>query len=113
VSTKDHNETLVGIHFVIGSVFALGSIWSAWIIAENVTEAKQIPFAILLFGTVLLVAILMFATAIAMRRQKPVGRKLGLAAAGVLIVLFWPAGVYSWWFFHSAGAKRMYRVQKE
>ncbi|MFZ0748653.1 MAG: hypothetical protein WAM70_04770 [Pyrinomonadaceae bacterium] len=113
VSTKDHNETLVGIHLVIGSVFALVLIGAPWIIGENFREAKQIQFWIVLFGTVLLVTLLMFSTAIAMRRQKPIGRKLGLFAAGVLIVLFWPAGVYSWWFFHSAGAKKMYGVQRE
>lgn len=112
MSTKDHNETLAGIHLVIGIFFALGLIGSPWIIAENFREAKLIPLAILLFGTVLLIAALMVSTAIAMRRQKPIGRKLGLFAAGVLIVLFWPAGVYSWWFFHSAGAKKMYGVQK-
>ena len=113
MSTKDHNQTLASIHMIIGSVFAFVLIGSPWIIGENFTEAKQIPFWMVLFGTVLLVTLLMFSTAIAMRRQKPIGRKLGLFAAGVLIVLFWPAGVYSWWFFHSDGAKKMYEVQKE
>lgn len=113
MSTKDHNATLAGIHIIIGSVFALVLIGSPWIMGENFTEARQIPFWVILFGTVLLVTLLMFSTAIAMRRQKPVGRKLGLAAAGVLIILFWPAGVYSWWFFHSDGAKKMYGVKEE
>ncbi|HEX5701889.1 MAG TPA: hypothetical protein VFX97_01565 [Pyrinomonadaceae bacterium] len=112
MSTKDHNETLVGIHLLIGSVFVLGLIGAPWIIARNFRHVEQIPLAMFIFGTVFLVAALMFSTAIAMRRQKPIGRKLGLFAAGVLIVLFWPAGVYSWWFFHSDGAKRIYGVQK-
>jgi len=113
VSTKDHNETLVGIHIVVGSVFVLGLIGSPWIIARNFRHAEQMPLAIIVFGTVLLVAVLMFSTAIAMRRQRPAGRKLGLMAAAVLIIIFWPAGVYSWWFFHSDGAKRMYGIKLE
>ena len=78
MSTKDHNETLVGIHAVVGSVFALGLFGSPWIIARNFRHADQIPSAVLVFGIVLVIAVLMFSTAIAMRRQKPVGRKLGL-----------------------------------
>jgi hypothetical protein len=88
VSTKDHNQTLAGIHIIIGSVFSLVLIGSPWIIGQNFTEARQLPFWIVLFGTVLLLTLLMFSTAIAMLRQKPVGRKLGLAAAGVLIIFF-------------------------
>jgi len=97
----------------IGSVFTLGLIGSPWIIARNFRNVGMIPQAILVFGLVFLVAALMFSTAIAMRRQKPVARKLGLMAAAVLIIIFWPAGVYSWWFFHSDGAKRMYGVKAE
>lgn len=113
MSTKDHNQTLVGIHLLFGSVFTLGLNGSPWIIARNFRHAEQIPLAIIVFGTVLLVAALMFSTAIAMRRHKPVGRKLGLLAAAVLIIICWPAGVYSWWFLHSVGAKKMYGVEPE
>jgi len=113
VSTKDHNETLVGIHLFVGCVFTLGLIGSPWIIARNFGDAGMIPQAILIFGLVFLIAALMFSTAITMRRQKPAGRRLGLMAAAVLIIIFWPAGVYSWWFFHSDGAKRMYGLKAE
>ena len=113
MSTKDHNETLVGIHLFVGSVFTLGLIGSPWIIARNFRDVGMIPQAILVFGIVFLVAALMFSTAISMRRQKPVGRSLGLIAAAVLIIIFWPAGIYSWWFLHSDGAKKMYGVTHE
>jgi hypothetical protein len=113
VTTKDHNETLVGIHIVIGSVFVLGLIGSPWIIARNFRDAEQIPLAIIVFGIVFLIAVLLLSTAVAMRRQKPVGRKLGLLSAAVLIIICWPAGIYSWWFLHSDGAKRMYGVKRE
>lgn len=95
----------------VGSVFTLGLIGSPWIIARNFRDEGMIPQAILVFGIVLLIAALMFSTAIAMRRQKPAGRRLGLIAAAVMIIIFWPAGVYSWWFFHSEGAKRLYGVK--
>ena len=113
MSTKDRNETLAGIHIVIGSVFVLGLIGSPWIIAKNFRHAEQIPMAIIVFGIVLLIAVLMLSTAVAMYRQKATGRKLGLISAAVLIIICWPAGIYSWWFFHSDGAKKMYGVKIE
>jgi hypothetical protein len=113
MSTKDHNETLAGIHIVIGSVFVFGLIGSPWIIARNFKDAEQIPLAIIVFGIVFLIAVLLLSTAVTMRRQKRVGRKLGLLSAAVLIIICWPAGIYSWWFFHSDGAKRMYGVKEE
>src|SRR5437588_1128389 len=111
MTTKDHNETLVGIHLAVGIFFAFGLVASPWIIAQNFRHREQIPLAILIFGFVALMALLMFSTAIAMRRQKPFGRKLALLAAAFLIVFFWPAGIYSWWFMHSDAAKQMYGVR--
>lgn len=74
---------------------------------------EQIPEAVIIFGIVLCIALLMFTTAIAMQRKKPTGRKLALWSAAVLIILFWPAGIYSWWFLHSDGAKQMYGVKDD
>lgn len=108
MTTKDHNETLAGIHLAFGAFFAFVLVASPWIIAQNFRHREQIPLAILIFGFVALMALLMFSTAIAMRRRKPFGRRLALLAVGFLIIFFWPAGVYSWWFLHSAGAKQMY-----
>ena len=113
MSTKDHNKTLVGIHLAVGMFFTFGLVASPWIIAQNFRQREQIPLAILIFGFVFAMALLMFSTAIAMHRQKPLGRRLALLAAGFLIIFFWPAGVYSWWFLHSAGAKKMYGVAPE
>ena len=55
-------------------------------------------------------ALLLWSTAVAMHRRKPVGRKLALLSAVLVLPLFWPVGVYTWWFMHSEAAKRMYRV---
>jgi heme/copper-type cytochrome/quinol oxidase subunit 3 len=113
MSTKDHNQTLVGIHVAVGVFFAFGLLISPWVIAQNFRHKEQIPEAVIIFGIVLCVALLMFITAIAMHRKKPTGRKLALWSAAVLIILFWPAGIYSWWFLHSDGAKKMYGVKEE
>jgi hypothetical protein len=113
VSTKDHNQTLVGIHVAVGIFFAFGLLISPWVIAQNFRHKEQIPAAVMIFGTVFCVALLMFMTAIAMHRKKPIGRKLALWSAALLIIVFWPAGIYSWWFLHSDGAKQMYGVKDE
>src|ERR1041385_2805035 len=101
MSTKDHNETLAGIHLAVGVFFAFGLVASPWIIAQNFRPADQIPQVIVIFGIGLCIAVLMFATAIAMYKKKPLGRKLALYSAACLIVFLWPAGIYSWWFMHS------------
>jgi len=35
MSTKDHNETLVGIHFAIGVFLALGLVVTPWVIGHR------------------------------------------------------------------------------
>lgn len=108
MTTQDHNETIVGIHFLVGIVFVLGLVASPWIIAQNFRHREQIPLAIIIFGFVFIVAVLMLSTAIAMYRKRPIGRKLAMYSAALLIVIFWPAGIYTWWFMHSDGARRLY-----
>jgi len=95
MTTKDHNQTLVGIHVAVGAFFAFGLVASPWIIAQNFRHKEQIPAAVIIFGVVFCVALLMFMTAIAMHRRKPFGRKLALWSSALLIIVFWPAGIYS------------------
>ncbi len=104
---------MVILHSAMGTFFTLGLIASPWIIAQNFRRPDKVVFAVLVFGIVFLVAILFWSTAIAMYRQKPSGRKLSLIAAVVAIPIVWPVGVYTWWFMHSDGAKRMYGVKRE
>jgi hypothetical protein len=70
ISTQDHNETVVGIHFGIGIFFAFGLLASPWIIAQNFRRAEQIPQAVLIFGLIAAIAALMFCTAFAMHRSR-------------------------------------------
>jgi hypothetical protein len=113
MTAQDHNKSLVLLHAALGGFFTLGLVASPWIIAQNFSHPDKILLAVLVFGIVLLVAVLFWSTAIAMYRQKPTGRKLILIAAVVAIPIVWPVAVYTWWFMHSDGAKRMYGVKRE
>src|SRR5713226_5952066 len=108
MSPQDHNKTLVILHGAIGAFFTIGLLASPWIIAQNFRRREQIPIAIVVFGIVFALAVLFWATAIAMRRRKRAARKLALVSAVVALPILWPLGIYCWWFMHSEGAKRMY-----
>ena len=109
MSTKDHNETLAGIHLAIGVFLVLGLFVSPWVIGHR----RQIETIIIISVILLPLALLMFSTALAMHRKKPLGRKLALWSVSILFMIFWPAAIYSWWFMHSDGAKQMYGVKDE
>ena len=92
MSTKDHNETLVGIHFAVGVFFAFGLVASPWIIAQNFRHKEQIPAAVLIFGVVFCIALLMFTTAFAMHRKKAFRQKASVVvgrSAGNNILARW------------------------
>ena len=65
------------------------------------------------FGIVFVLAALFWSTAITMYLRKPVGRKLALIAAVASFPIFGALGIYSWWFMHSEGAKRLYGIVHE
>lgn len=109
MSTKDHNETLAGIHLAIGVFLVLGLFVSPWVIGHR----RQIETIALIAVVLLPAALLMISAAFTIHRKKPVGRKLALWSVVVLFVIFWPAAIYSWWFMHSEGAKQMYGVKEK
>lgn len=113
MTTEDHNKTLVLLHGGLGAFFTLGLVTSPWIIAKNFRHPEQMPTAILIFGVVFVMALLFCSTAIAMYRRKPLGRKLALIAAVASFPIGGYVGIYTWWFMHSDGAKRMYGVKRE
>lgn len=114
MSTKDHNETVAGIHFAFGGFLVLVSVITPVLLKRDLERhSEQIPIVLIVFVVLLAVAVLMISTAIAMNKKKRSGRKLALWAAPFLLLMFWPAGVYSWWFLHSDGAKQMYGVKEE
>jgi hypothetical protein len=113
VTAQDHNRTLIILHSLLGAFFTLGLLASPWIIAQNFSDRGQVPTAVVIFGTVFLIAVLFWFTAVAEYRRKPLGRKLALISAAVALPIFWPVGVYTWWFMHSEGAKQIYGVKHE
>ena len=114
MTTKDHNETLAGIHLAFGGFLVLVLVIAPLLLKRDFERhTEQIPLVLIVWVLSLGLAVLMLLTAFAMSKKKPKGRKLALWAAPFLLVMFWPAGVYSWWFLHSDGAKQMYGVKEE
>ena len=105
MSTQEHNKIVVEIHFLVSGVLILILVTSPWTIGTD-----QLYRLMIICLALFLIAALMFSTAIAMKRQVPLGRKLGLLTAPILMLIFWPFGVYSWWFLHTDGAKKLYRA---
>ena len=112
MTAQDHNKTLVVLMSAFAAFFTLGLIASPWIIAKNFNDSDKILVAIVIFGFVFLMALLLWSTAVAMYRRKPLGRKLALLSAVLVLPMFWPIGVYAWWFMHSDGAKQIYGVKR-
>lgn len=71
-------------------------------------RGDQILIAVVAFCVVLFLAALFVSTAVGLYRKRRGGRKLALVSAALLLPLLPPAAIYTWWFMHSEGAKRMY-----
>ncbi len=110
MTTQDHNKTLVILFGALAAFFTCGLLAAPWIIVKNYRHTEQVPLAIIIFSVVFLLASVMWSTAYAMHRRRPVGRKLALISAALALPFVWPVGAYAWWFIHSEGAKRMYEV---
>jgi hypothetical protein len=116
MSPQDHNKTLVLIYSLLGGFFTLPLLASLWILAKNVAgyppprRGDQILVAVIVLCVVLTLALLFLATALSLYRRRPAGRGLALVSSVALLPLLPPAAVYTWWFMHSEGGKRMYGV---
>jgi hypothetical protein len=114
MSPPDHNKTLAVIYSLLGGFFTLPIVASPWIIAKNVDSYPsprrdgQVLISVIVFCVVLLLAALFLSTAISLYRRWRRGRKLALVSAVLLLPLFPPAAVYTWWFVHSEGGKQLY-----
>lgn len=113
MSSKDHNETLAMLYAAIATFYTCGIIGAPWIIEKNFRRPEQIPTAILVFGAVLIIALLFWSAAIYMHRRKSIGRTLALVAAPITMFAFWPVGIYAWWFMHSHGGKALYGIDDD
>ena len=72
MSTKDHNESVAGIHLAAGGflVFAL-AIGPLLLIRDLERHTDQIPLAVIGFMVLLALAVFMISTAVMMKRKKP------------------------------------------
>ncbi len=113
MSAKDHNGTLAMLYAAVAAFYTCGIVAAPWIIEKNFRRPEQIPTAILVFGAVLLIALLFWSAAIHMHRRKSIGRTLALIAAPITMFAFWPIGIYAWWFFHSYGGKALYGIDDD
>lgn len=119
MTPPDHNKTLAIIYSLLGGFFTLPILASPWILAKNVDRYPspgrddQIFIAVIVFCVVLFLALLFLVTALSLYRRRPLGRKLALVSSVLLLPLLPPAALYTWWFMHSEGGKRMYGVADE
>lgn len=113
MSAKDHNKTLAMLYAAIATFYTSGIVAAPWIIEKNFRRPEQIPTAILVFGTVSMIAFLFWSAAIYMLRRKSIGRTLALIAAPITMFAFWPVGTYAWWFMHSYGGKALYGIDDD
>lgn len=109
MSPVDHNKTLVLLYSLLSAIFALPLLASPWIIAKNMRRPEQLPLTATIFCIVVFLFLLFLSTALTMYRRQALGRKLALVSAVLTLPLCWPLGLYTWWFMHSNGGKKIYR----
>lgn len=117
MTPRDHNKALVIIFGLLGLLLTILILISPLIISANVDDFssprrdKQILIAAVAFCLVLSLALLLLITAYGLHKRKRWARIIALTIA-VLVVLYFPLGtalgVYTWWFLHSEGGKRLY-----
>lgn len=116
MSPCDHNKTLVVLYSLVCGTLGLLLCASPWIISKNVSSTPsprrddQIMTAAIVTGIVIFFFLLLLSTAVGLYRRKRWGRKLALCAAVLWLFYCPPVAVYSWWFLHSEGGKRLYGV---
>jgi hypothetical protein len=113
MSAKDHNETLAMLCAAMAAFYTCGIVAAPWIIEKNFRRPEQIPTAILVFGTVSLIAVLFWSAAIYMHRRKSIGRTLALIAVPITMFAFWSIGIHAWWFMHTHSGKALYGIDDD
>jgi hypothetical protein len=110
MTPQDHNRTLGLIHGLIG-VLAFVGVIAATVLAVRKGAASEFHSAFPEALYVLPIPLLQLLLGYGLLRRKRWARILALLFS-VLYVWIFPLGtalaIYTWWFLHSAGGKRLY-----
>jgi hypothetical protein len=110
----DHNRTILILFSLVAIFPTLLLCTSPWIIANNVSSIPsprrddQIMLATTLTAGFIFITLFLWLTVLGLYRRKLWGRRLALVACLPLLFYCPPIAVYTWWFFHSENAKRLY-----
>jgi uncharacterized membrane protein (DUF2068 family) len=113
MTPQDHNRTLGIIYGSLGGLLAivLLTIKMKAFFNERMPIKHEDPFLSTVVTVSVVLTVLFLSTAYGLFSRKTWGRILALIVACLFIWLF-PLGtllaIYTWWFMHSEGAKRLY-----
>lgn len=120
MSAADHNKTLVVLYSLVSAFFTFPLLAmpfillaSPSIVARNFKTTEQVVMVSVGFCVVLLLALIFPVTGYCLYKRKRAGRGLALISAVVLLPLFWPLSVYTWWFMHTKGGKTLYGLPSD
>jgi hypothetical protein len=120
MSPADHNKALVVLYSLITGVFTLPLLVLPLIllvypslITKNLKRPDEVLIAIVVYGLIVLFSLLFPITGYSLYKRRRIGRSLALIAAVMLLPLFWPLGVYTWWFMHTKGGKSLYGLASD
>ena len=110
MTPQDHNKTLGLIHGLIG-MLALAGLLLAIVLEVRKTTSSEMPFAFPQALYFLPIPLLQLLAAYGLLRRKRWARIIALLFS-VLYVWIFPLGtvlaIYTWWFLHNEGCKRLY-----
>jgi len=116
MTPHDHNKTLGIIYGLLGGLLA---VLAAVELVRIVTLDKELNhvrsdsalLTMIIAGLILMVVLI--ATSYGLFKRRNWARISTLILAGLLVLLF-PLGtalaIYTWWFMHSEGAKKLYLI---
>ena len=116
MAPHDHNKTIMVLFSLIAFFPSLLLCAAPWIIDKNVSSIpsprrdEQILTAAIITVAIGLLVFLLWATVAGLYMRKLWGRRLALFSS--IFILFYcpPVSVYTWWFMHSEGGKRLYGI---
>lgn len=111
MSPHDHNRTIVFVHGLVGGLILVGLIVA--VVLESRRHPSEAAQRLTWAAYALLLPLLQLLTAYGLLIKRRWGRALALALSVLYVVVF-PLGtliaIYTWWFLHSEGGRRLYNA---